>query len=472
MRRCALAVGLVLLAACSGSTPPPHAEPSPAVSDAVLFKNGDVVAYAVKKKDGAVVGRTHSTYYDQGEGTSQVLTRVAIGEASSESVVTLHADLSPSQFKLLSSSEGRVELRFKDRSVAVISESGVQETPYARNDAVLVPTNDLMTLALVLRRAHLKPGTSLELALLSPRTLKSDPARVQVYADAEGKTVVALPQGRAFVDPSGRIQRFEFGDQGVSFEREDPPGDPPKVTAPAEPLKYVRPVNASWRDRDVSIDVRDGRLEGTLSEPRKTPAPGVLFLSADAQDRHGFSQGIDVGTWQILDRLADEGFAVLRTDDRGGGLDDAKAKLKLMRTQPAVHPNLIFVIGHDKGALTAMRLAAEDELAGVVAIAPPFHAADHDDQKALAKIEEDVAVFQGMKDIHVSWKADAKPLVDALNKQNKKRAKLFVYENVDHMMKSEPGESSARHEADRSRRIDGGFLDDLVRWLKARSKQN
>jgi hypothetical protein len=319
-------------------------------------------------------------------------------------------------------------------------------------------------------------------------------------------------------------------------------------------VKYVRPAGADWSDREVAIDLTDGQLAGTLSEPRlranleRRGAPGVVFLSgAGAQDRHGFGAGVDTGTWQILDRLVENGFAVLRIDDRGAGrstsaiapaelgttqlVADAERMVAFLRAQPGVDPERIFVIGHGLGGVTAMLLAEKDAtLAGVALLATPFRtlpelivarevearganrdAVDREVRlaiaalrgnqasraqvtsqrlaelakdkqllldhasldvpkvlQAIAKLE--ISVFQGMKDFQVSWRDDAKQIIDTLKKHGNKRAKLFAYENVDHLMKEEPGTSSLRRYTDRSRRVDERVLADLTAWLLERAK--
>lgn len=278
----------------------------------------------------------------------------------------------------------------------------------------------------------------------------------------------------------------------IATTGEDPGGAQRKTPVQPEAARYRRPKDARWNDREVRIDVQGGLLAGTLSEPRlranldRPKAPGVIWLSAPgARDRHGLSGAIDFGTWEIFDRLADEGFAVLRIDDRGVGgsrsiapaadagralalaLEDAKACLGFMRVQAAVDRERIFVLGHDEGGVTAATLAAEEAVAGLALIATPYRRQDL--SAALMKIEArtGVAVFQGMKDLEVSWREDAKPIVEVLKKHGHKQAKLFAYEDVDHLMKSEPGVSSVRRYADRSRRIEARFLDDLVRWLRS-----
>lgn len=561
----ALTLGLVL--ACGGSTPAPKSGVEPSGSSDTpgrIFADGDVAAYTVKTADGRIVGRTHSTYRDSKDGLAQVQTRMALdpsvgtqnaGQAarSMEVVTTLNADLSPKAFKELSSVDGKLELRFKDTLVSALSDNGVRDVPYQRDGAVLVPRHDLMMLALALDAAKLAPGTTAKVALRSPRapSLREELA-LRVYRDADGHVVAQWSTGKATIDDKGRIVAHEDAETGWRFTREVPPGDAPKIEPPADPSKYLRPSSAEWSDRDVAIDVRDGVLAGTLSEPRVRAstggalAPGVVFLSdLGAQDRNGFSGAGDWGTWQLLDLLADEGYAVLRLDDRGVGastsklgpedvglavsVEDAAAAVAFMRTQPTVDPDRIFVVGHGVGGVTALVLASELDVAGVAIVATPFRTlpdlmaaneaeetggdveklarelrlaisalegnaaaraqvgpqrlaelaamralfVEHgklDVAKTVAKVKADVAVFQGMKDFQVSWRDDAKPYADLLKKLGRKSAKLYVYENVDHLMKSEPGISSFRRYADKSRRLEPRFLDDVVAWLQERAR--
>ena len=71
-------------------------------------------------------------------------------------------------------------------------------------------------------------------------------------------------------------------------------------------------------------------------------------------NRHGFGNTIDYGRWQMFDRLAEDGFAVLRLDDRGVGASrtevepstltvqdrvaDAEALYDFLKRQPNVDP--------------------------------------------------------------------------------------------------------------------------------------
>ncbi|MCK6549245.1 alpha/beta fold hydrolase [Myxococcota bacterium] len=561
----ALSLGLVL--ACGSSTPAPTNGVEPARSSDTptrIFADGDVVAYTVKTADGRIVGRTHSTYRDSKDGLAQVQTRMALdpsvgtqnaGQAarSMEVVTTLNADLTPAAFKELSSVDGKTELRFKGTLVTTLTDNGVRDVPYTRDGAVLAPRHDLMVLALALDGAKLVPGSTAKVKLMSPRSPgQREELALRVYNDAEGQVVAQWSTGKVTLDRERRIVALEDAETGWRFTREVPPGDAPKIDPPADPSKYLRPASAEWSDREVSIDVRDGVLAGTLSEPRVRSsaggalAPGVVFLSdLGAQDRSGFAGGVDWGTWQLLDLLADEGYAVLRLDDRSAGasssklapedvglsvsVEDAAAAVAFMRAQPTVDPDRIFVIGHGLGGVTALVLASELDVAGVALVAAPFRtlpelmAANEAEEtgadreklarelrlaisalegnqaaraqvgpqrlaelaairalfvehgkldlaKTVAKVKAEVAVFQGMKDFQVSWRDDAKPYADLLKKLGRKNAKLYVYENVDHLMKAEPGISSFRRYADKSRRLEPRFLDDIVGWLGERAR--
>ena len=133
-------------------------------------------------------------------------------------------------------------------------------------------------------------------------------------------------------------------------------------------------------------------IAGELSVPRdrKAPFPAVFFVSGSGmQDRHGFPPGapkLDLGTWRVLDAIAEAGFVVLRVDDRATGgtpvgfegidpkevgfqalVSDARACLRWLRARPEVDSTRICVIGHSEGGITATLLAGEADL-GVSAL--------------------------------------------------------------------------------------------------------
>ena len=82
-------------------------------------------------------------------------------------------------------------------------------------------------------------------------------------------------------------------------------------------------------------------------------------------------------------------------------------------------------------------------------------------------VTEPVAVFQGFKDFEVSWKEDATPLVKAFKKD---QAKLFVYEFVDHLMKTASGRAGPASYRDVGRRIEPEVMKDLIDWMTKKAE--
>ncbi len=117
--------------------------------------------------------------------------------------------------------------------------------------------------------------------------------------------------------------------------------------------------------------------------------PAVLFISGSgSQTRDGVQGGLDLGTREVLDAVADAGFVVLATDDRGVGktpigpdgtrpasigydalVGDARACLAWLVKHETTDPKRVFVLGHSEGGLTAPILAGESPVAGIVFMA-------------------------------------------------------------------------------------------------------
>lgn len=199
-------------------------------------------------------------------------------------------------------------------------------------------------------------------------------ARAEEPAAPEAKPhpVYRLPEGAAFTEREVRIPR---------------PGDFTQM--------HVKEDAKQAPEGDFEI-------AGTLDVPAAArgagPFPAVFFISGSGtQDRHGFvpgpapgTVGLDCGTWEVLDAIANAGFVVLRVDDRGAGatpvgfkgihlkeigyqclVSDARFCLKWLRERPEVDKARVFVIGHSEGGITAPLLAGEDGagVAGVVCMA-------------------------------------------------------------------------------------------------------
>jgi uncharacterized protein len=178
---------------------------------------------------------------------------------------------------------------------------------------------------------------------------------------------------------------------------------------------YIRPLNAplpkvwqrpayskpeAFTQRDVIVGSDEWKLGGTLTIPvGKGPFPGVVLVHGPGpndRDEEIYSNRI---FRDIAEGLASRGIAVLRYDkrtltygDKMGYMaftieqetvEDAVRAIDVLRHQPEVAPNRIYVLGHSLGGYAAPRIAARDgKLAGLIFVA------------ANARPIEDVAVDQ------------------------------------------------------------------------------
>ncbi len=133
-------------------------------------------------------------------------------------------------------------------------------------------------------------------------------------------------------------------------------------------------------------------LEGTFTYPEgKTNLPAVLMIQGvGANDRDETALSTKCFR-DIADGLAARGIAVLRYDSRlfAKGLecqsvadlntltidflviDDAVAAAKLLREQPEVDPQKVFIVGHDLGGHIAPRIDLQADFAGFVLLSTP-----------------------------------------------------------------------------------------------------
>jgi uncharacterized protein len=558
--RALASITILTIAACGGSSAPSKSNDTvstaPARAQGVpVYRPGDAVSYKITGAGGKTIGRTHSSFKTSEDGQRQVVTRVEVdpsgeGAIQTEHATTFRTDLSPISYKRLSSSQGRYELKMGSEAIEVATDRGIQKVPKPLVRTPIVPEHDLMMLAIAIDDLRMKPGSSEILDVWSADTMDSEAWNVLAYARPEGGMTVDLPGGKALLDSSGHVDRLERG--GLVYEVERPTGKPPEVRY-APPLSYEKPRSGRWEDRPFKVEVDRGSLAGVISVPLdrstwpKKAAPIVVPISGRGdQDRHGFEGALDLGTWEMLDAIADHGFAVVRLDDRGVGasssqvepkdrtlellVSDVLAVLKALESQPDLDPERVFLIGHGFGGVVAILAAGRVPVAGLILIGAParpliaFRAKDEAEKdrdgasgelrvkKAIAAIEGDktaekdlgvdylrsyrvdrallldasklnllaeiakvkapAAVVQGLKDFEVSWKEDAQKLVEALKKSSgKDRVKLLAYDHVDHLMKVEPRASSVARYADRSRKLEPRFLEDLTKWLEEQAKK-
>ena len=143
-----------------------------------------------------------------------------------------------------------------------------------------------------------------------------------------------------------------------------------------------------YRTEEVVVQSAPGvKLAGTLTLPEgKGPFPAaVMITGSGAQDRDETILGHKPFA-VIADRLARDGVAVLRVDDRGfaestgdfaSATDDdfavdAAANVAFLRGRSDIDPARIGLIGHSEGGLVAPKVAAKDpRLAFIVLMAGP-----------------------------------------------------------------------------------------------------
>ncbi len=165
--------------------------------------------------------------------------------------------------------------------------------------------------------------------------------------------------------------------------------------------EYKLPEGAKFSAEEVQIPVAEtaDHKAWSISATLNTPSgempeggwPALFFISGSGmQNRHGFAGGLDCGSWEVLDAVANAGFVVLRADDRATGgtpvgpegidpaqigylalVEDARNCVKWLRDHKSVNKDKVFLVGHSEGGLTAPILATEGLCAGIICMAGP-----------------------------------------------------------------------------------------------------
>jgi dienelactone hydrolase len=161
------------------------------------------------------------------------------------------------------------------------------------------------------------------------------------------------------------------------------------------PTDYRAPAGAAYTAEEVRVPIRPAQgdtfsLAGTLTRPApgRAAMPVVVTITGSGQQLR------DEDLWPLLsdyhpfrliaERLAREGIAVLRLDDRGVGgsggslgttadyADDVRQVVAWLRRHAGVAPGKIALLGHSEGGAIAPLVAADDPgLAGIVLLAGP-----------------------------------------------------------------------------------------------------
>jgi uncharacterized protein len=167
---------------------------------------------------------------------------------------------------------------------------------------------------------------------------------------------------------------------GLHFRSPDAP-----LPATWSQPSYSKP--GLFRERNVTVGSDQWKLGGTFTYPlSKTLAPAVVLVhGAGPDDRDESLFGTRIFA-DIAEGLASRGIAVLRYDKRTKvypaemseiaytlqqeTIEDAVRALALIRHQPEVDPNRVFVLGHSLGGYALPRVARQDgKLAGAIVLA-------------------------------------------------------------------------------------------------------
>jgi len=160
----------------------------------------------------------------------------------------------------------------------------------------------------------------------------------------------------------------------------------------ATAIDYSAPLGATFTAEEVTIPVATYSLAGTLLVPKAgTRHPAAVMITGSGlqtRDQRIALPGLEqyAPFRQIAERLASNGIAVLRVDDRGIGgstgretlenatttslAEDTRAQIAWLRTRDGIDAQRIVVIGHSEGASIAAMIGASDpKLAAVVMMA-------------------------------------------------------------------------------------------------------
>ncbi len=144
----------------------------------------------------------------------------------------------------------------------------------------------------------------------------------------------------------------------------------------------------SFHERDVTVGDGEWKLPGTLTVPiGKGPFPAVVLVHGSGPHDRDETISANKPFRDLAEGLASRGIAVLRYEKRTfvyparmaavkdltvqqETVEDAVKAAALLRQQPEIDPNRIYVLGHSLGGYLAPRIAPQDgKLAGLIILA-------------------------------------------------------------------------------------------------------
>jgi len=362
-------------------------------------------------------------------------------------------------------------------------------------------------------------------------TYHGDTAAVR-FAGVEARTTI----------PGGRPSTIEVPVQRVTAELWDGRDTLAALPGLHRPTPdYSASPGAPYTVLDVRVPIRPAKgdtfsLAGTLSLPfaGRTPYPAVVTITGSGQ------QTRDEDLWpllpdyrpfrQIAERLAREGVAVLRMDDRGVGgstgasgttadyADDVRAVVAWLRKRPDIAPGSVFLLGHSEGGMIAPLVAATDSrLGGIVLLAGPSKSGrailtyqfsrpietapgladstrqaqlaqvpdrvqrfaeasawtkwfiDYDPLPTARKVRVPVLILQGALDRQISA-GQADTLAAAMRAAGNRDVTEMVFPGLNHLFLHTTGDGSpVEYPGLKDTQVPAEVLDEIASWVKAHS---
>jgi uncharacterized protein len=315
---------------------------------------------------------------------------------------------------------------------------------------------------------------------------------------------------------------------------------PPLAGLRRPAVDYRAPAGAAYTAADVRVPIHPVQgdtfsLAGTLTRPLAGAAavPVVVTITGSGQ------QTRDEDLWPLLpdyrpfrwiaERLAREGIAVLRLDDRGVGgsggspgttadyADDVRQVVAWLRRRSDVVGGKIALLGHSEGGAIAPLVAADDpKIAAIVLLAGPAKSgrailldqfrrpietapglsdsaraaqlaavpqavdqwtrtnawtkwfADYDPLATARRVRAPVLILEGALDRQVSA-GQADTLAAALRSAGNRDVTERVYPGLNHLFLHTDGDGSpSEYPILKDARLPAAVLDDIAEWLRVR----
>ena len=237
------------------------------------------------------------------------------------------------------------------------------------------------------------PQTTLTIERLLPDTVTRDGKRatfdryvmrvaaqeIAMWRDAQGRLAVIGVPSQQFA--AARAESAEWVDLLLAAPPR-PVSSPGNAAPTSTALDYSAPAGAPFTAEEVKIAVGTYELAGTLLVPKSGTrhAAAVMITGSGLQTRDSRLPLPGLERYapfrQIAERLATNGVAVLRVDDRGSGAstgretlekattsslaEDTRAQVAWLRQRPEIDAARITLIGHSEGAAIAAMIAATD----------------------------------------------------------------------------------------------------------------